>query len=141
MILLFLVAAVGWFGGFYQPESSTLTVKIQGFRSAKGQVGILVFPGKEGFPSDRHKAVRQVLVPLNGTSLVHSFSNLPNGNYAVTVMHDENGNNELDVNFLGIPKEGYAFSGSGAALLGPPSFEKAAVRLEANRTIDLKLSY
>lgn len=141
MIQLLLMFWIGWTGYLAQPESSTLTVKIQGLRSAKGQVGILVFPGKDGFPSDRHKAIRQILLPLTGTSVTHNFINLPSGNYAVTVMHDENGNNELDVNFLGIPKEGYAFSGNGSALLGPPSFEKAAVRLEANRTIELKVSY
>lgn len=137
-----LILAILWVAEFVsQPVSSTLTVKIQGFRNMKGQVGILVFPGKEGFPSDRNKAVRQVLIPLNGSVIVQNFSDLPQGNYAVTVMHDENGNNELDVNFLGIPKEGYAFSGSGTVLIGPPSFDKAAVRLDANKTIELKISY
>ena len=36
--------------------------------------------------------------------------NLPAGNYAVQVMHDENENNKLDTNFMGMPIEGYGFS-------------------------------
>ena len=38
------------------------------------------------------------------------FKDLPPGNYAVQVMHDENENGQLDTNFLGIPVEGYGFS-------------------------------
>ena len=38
------------------------------------------------------------------------FKDLPPGTYAVQVMHDENENNKLDTNFLGIPTEGYGFS-------------------------------
>ena len=38
------------------------------------------------------------------------FKDLAPGTYAVQVMHDENENNQLDTNFLGIPTEGYGFS-------------------------------
>jgi uncharacterized protein (DUF2141 family) len=53
------------------------------------------------------------------------FENLPPGEYALTVFHDENNNGKMDSNFLGIPKEGTGFSNDASALFGPPSWAKA----------------
>ena len=57
------------------------------------------------------------------------FADLPPGRFAVAVFHDENENDELDVNFIGIPKEGYAFSRDARGFAGPPSFDAAAVEI------------
>ena len=54
---------------------------------------------------------------------------LPAGTYAVQVMHDANGNDKLDTNFMGIPVEGYGFSNN------PTGLRKATFD-EARFTID-----
>ena len=38
------------------------------------------------------------------------FDNLPPGTYAVGAYHDENNNDHMDTDFLGLPSEGYALS-------------------------------
>ena len=38
------------------------------------------------------------------------FTDLPAGVYAVSVFHDENMNQKLDKNFVGVPKEEYGAS-------------------------------
>ena len=38
-------------------------------------------------------------------------------------MHDENGNGELDANFVGIPKEPWGFSNNAKGKFGPPKWE------------------
>ena len=52
------------------------------------------------------------------------FSGLPSGNYAIALIHDENGNNKLDT-FMGIPREGFGFSRNPAIRFGPPKFASA----------------
>lgn len=58
------------------------------------------------------------------------------GQYAIAIFQDMNGNNSLDSNFLGIPKEPFGFSNTNSYPMGAPKFKKAA--FDANQ--DLRLS-
>ena len=63
------------------------------------------------------------------------------GEYAVSVIHDENDNRKLDRNFVGIPTEGIGFSRNPVLAFGPPSFkssEFAAVSGDTSATIRMK---
>jgi uncharacterized protein (DUF2141 family) len=64
------------------------------------------------------------------------FGDIPPGTYAIAVIHDENSHGKLDTNRLGVPTEGYGFSGDAGALLGAPSFSAAGVAYDG-RTLDL----
>ena len=59
-----------------------------------------------------------------------TFEDLPYGTYAITILHDENGNLKVDANFLGIPKEGYGFSNNARNLFRAPKFEEAKFELK-----------
>jgi uncharacterized protein (DUF2141 family) len=48
-------------------------------------------------------------IAASGKEVVLKFD-LPAGEYAVQVLHDENDNGKLDTNFMGMPTEGYGFS-------------------------------
>ena len=54
-------------------------------------------------------------------------------------MHDENGNGELDANFVGIPREPWAFSNNARGNFGPPTWEDTKFELngQATQTIEL----
>ena len=80
------------------------------------------------FPEFAGAVAAQWQVALAG-SVEFIFTGLPAGSYAVAVYHDENGNEELDTNLLGIPREGFAFSGDARGFAGPPSFDDAAVEV------------
>ena len=70
-----------------------------------------------------------------------SFNKIERGTYAIAIFHDENDNNLLDKNFLGIPLEDYAFSNNATALIGPPSFESAKFSIETDTlTIHIRLN-
>ncbi len=119
-----------------------LKVDIEGVQNAKGNLGVLLFNRKEGFPSDHTKALKQITVPARkGTNTV-VFDELAPGTYAVAVMHDENTNLKLDTNWMGIPSEGYGFSGNKMGLMGPPSFTDAAVPVrESAAILVIKMRY
>lgn len=122
--------------------SGDLIIIIRELKSTDGQIGILVFNKEDGFPSDREKAVRDVLLPIKNGVLQHTFSGLPFGEYAVAVMHDENENNELDTNFFGVPKEGNGVSNNVVNPLGPPKFKKAVFSLnQTSHAIEINMRY
>lgn len=128
MIISLLIFLLN-FSGIYLPAEAELKIEIQGVQNAKGNLGILLFNRKEGFPSDHTKALKQITVAARkGTNIV-VFDHLAPGTYAVAVMHDENTNLKLDTNWVGMPTEGYGFSGNKMGLMGPPSFSDAAVSI------------
>ena len=53
------------------------------------------------------------------------FAPVPAGTYAVSVLHDENGNGRADMALM-IPKEGFGFSRNPAIAFGPPRFSRAS---------------
>ena len=59
-----------------------------------------------GFPDEYKRAYKVVkTVIINGSAKAH-FKDIVPGDYAVSAFHDENGDEILDKNFMGMPKEG-----------------------------------
>ena len=64
------------------------------------------------------------------------------GRYALAFAHDEDGDGELDRDWIGIPQEGFGFSNDAAPGLGPPSFESARfAHEEASTTLSVRARY
>ena len=63
------------------------------------------------------------------------LENLKPGKYAFKYFHDENNDEKINTNFMGIPKEGYGFSNNAKGKFGPPSFEKMIFEIEQSDTI------
>ncbi|MCB9706468.1 MAG: DUF2141 domain-containing protein [Myxococcales bacterium] len=105
--------------------AATLSIRLSGFRSDEGQVLIAVFRGEAGFPSAPTKAWRTAVTRVSSRSARLEIADVPPGAYAISVIHDENGNNELDTNFLGIPKEGIGTSNNAKGRMGPPKYRDA----------------
>lgn len=68
-----------------------------------------------------------------------SFAELCAGHYAVRLYHDENDNQLLDTNVVGIPRERYGFSNNVRGWMGEPSFDRQLFRIESDTTITIKL--
>lgn len=113
-----------------------LTIEISGFNTNKGQVLIGLYNTKEGFLKQHFKEGMAKIANQKATFL---FTNLPKGEYAVSVLHDENNNNKMDTNFLGIPKEDYGCSNNAKGFMGPPSYKDAKFNLIANDVIKISI--
>lgn len=92
----------------------------------RGQLLIALYDSAEVFPEDE-RATRSAIVPA--TASEHRFEALAPGRWAAAVVHDEDGNGELDTNLVGIPTEGFGFSNGAKARFGPPSFDAASFEL------------
>ena len=67
------------------------------------------------------------------------FEAVPQGAYAIAVFHDENGNNQMDKNFLGIPKEGYGASKNKLPFASAPTFKDNKFEVQPNSTINIEI--
>ena len=126
-----------------QSAMGTLTVHVTGARNIKGQIRAALFKAAEGFPGDASKAVQKQAADIDPqtSSARIVFTGLPAGVYAVSVFHDENMNQKLDKNFMGIPKEGYGASNNPKKQMGPPRFDEAKFQLNGDQSLEIKLTY
>jgi len=108
-----------------QPAGGDLVVQVQGLRNSSGQVACSLYASAAGFPGDPKKAVRRVAAPVAGAAGTCRFAGLAAGAYAVSVLHDENGNGKMDKNFMGLPSEGFGASNDPEAKFGPPKYADA----------------
>jgi uncharacterized protein (DUF2141 family) len=125
-------------------DTGTLTVRVTGARNTKGKIGVTLFQDAQGFPDDTSKAVRQESVDIdpNTKSAQVTFKDVPQGTFAVSVLHDENGNGKMDKNFVGMPKEGYGASNNPKKKKRAPTFDEAKFSLNTSeQAIEITLIY
>jgi uncharacterized protein (DUF2141 family) len=107
-----------------------LKIDIANIRNNKGYILISLFKDGTGYPDQADKAFRKAKVVITEKKAFVVFNDIPAGNYAVSVLHDENGDQVLNKNKLGLPKEGYGFSNNVAGAFGPPSYYRARFKYE-----------
>lgn len=116
-----------------QSTACQVSIHVDGFRNTKGDLGVNVFGGPDGWPEDNSKTVFHRGFPIQGDHATAEFT-LPEGRYAIVVLHDENTNHKLDRNFIGIPKEGFGFANNPRVGLSPPHFDAATLSIACPRT-------
>ncbi len=120
----------------------TLIVHVTGFRNQKGDAGGTIFNSPDGWPEDSAKAFEHGPFPIEGDHATLTFQHLPEGRYALAVIHDENMNHKLDRNFIGIPKEGLGFGNNPHFTLSAPSWNTSAIKVTCpTTTTDVALVY
>jgi uncharacterized protein (DUF2141 family) len=62
------------------------------------------------------------------------FRNVAPGRYGIAAYHDEDGDERLDTNVFGIPKEATCFSRDARRAFGPPKFEDASFHHDGSAT-------
>lgn len=123
------------------PTAGTLSIRMSGFRSADGQVLIAVFRGEDGFPSEPDKAWKSVVARVSGDRASVDIA-VPAGEYAFAIVHDENGNNKMDTNWIGMPKEGLGTSNNAKGRMGPPKYRDAKFTIPAEGVVQqIKIVY
>ena len=102
-----------------------LTVEVELHRAGEGGVVQVALCDPAGFASHEGCIRREVAADRAVVRVV--FSGLAPGEYGIKVFHDVNDNGELDTNWMGIPKEPYAFGNDAMGTFGPPGFDQSKV--------------
>jgi len=122
--------------------TGNIEIRITGLRSPNGKISVNLFNKADGFPDDPMKSFGWKTVKIVPDTVVIVFEDLPYGNYAISVLHDENSNGKMEKNFLGIPREGFAFSNNYTPKIKSPSFSDATCALKQKVYIaNLKMLY
>jgi uncharacterized protein (DUF2141 family) len=139
-ILMMAMVSLGFEPGLATEKSGDLTIVVIGLESSDGVVRIAISNSKENYETKNAEPFRRKIVDIQKRRAKARFRDLPSGEYAVKLIHDENSNGKMDTNFLGIPKEDYAFSNNARGTFGPPDYEKAKFDLNGNLAITIRVS-
>lgn len=141
MLAALLVASLaGGVAAAADPDQSDLRVVTTGLRNQEGEVLVMLFDGPGAWlTADRAVRIARA-APAGGVAAV-TFENLPRGEYAVSVIHDENRNGEMDMRWLPYPRpaEGAGTSNDAPASFGPPTYDGARFQLTAP-TLELSVT-
>lgn len=111
--------------------AADLEVVVSGLRSAEGHARVALHERAAGAAFEDGGVVAATYRRASKGKIRVVFADLAPGEYAVAAYHDADGDGKLAQNMVGLPTEGFGFSNGAVGFMGPPSFDKAAVTIDA----------
>ncbi|MBA6151332.1 DUF2141 domain-containing protein [Gelidibacter maritimus] len=133
-----IILYLSFIASFFGHDNPQLTVHVKNIKSLKGEIIIGVFNTDKDFLKDG-VAIKNYTISVDEVNETIVINDLPKGEYALSLYHDENSDNECNRNFLGIPKEAYGFSNNVKPKFSAPSYEECKFMLVENKTLDIIL--
>ena len=134
LISIILLSTLSAFG----QSKKTLTINFTGYKSHKGNLFIALYNSEESYLDNNRVTASKIIKAETGNTTVN-FSVKENEYYAIAVFLDENENSKLDTNLFGIPQEFYGFSNNATGFMSSPSFNKAKLKMDTDKTITIQL--
>lgn len=115
-----------------------LTIKISNIEKIKGEIKVGIFNTDTNFLKEGY-AIKNYSIKVENNTAILTITDLPKGEYAITMYHDQNSDNECNRNFIGIPKEPYGFSNNIRPKMSAPKYKDCKFILSENKTLNIKL--
>ncbi|MBL8679156.1 MAG: DUF2141 domain-containing protein [Myxococcales bacterium] len=122
------------------PGTGTLRAEVGPARSSTGTVFCALFNAAAGFPGASPIVGGSLSAPASsGQNVLCEYRNLPAGDYAVSVFHDENGNQQLDLSLFGAPVEGFGATNNVLPPTSAPTFADNRARVDEGQTASVRV--
>lgn len=108
--------------------SAQLTIRIENLSPAGGMLRLGLYD-RAHYPDDNSKPVAAADVKAIGTEMTVVLHGIAPGRYAIETFQDINADGEMDMTWLGLPKEPFGFSRDVRPRLRKPSFDQVAFTL------------
>ena len=119
-------------------HAADLTVEVSGAKSTQGTVSAALYNSADTWLKEPQK-LQGARAPAAQPVTVLVFRNLPPGRYALSAFHDENGNEKVDTNVVGVPTERTGFSRDARGRMGPAAFDDAVIDVQGDMTTAITL--
>lgn len=114
-----------------------ITIEVTGFQNEEGNCRIAIFLGADRFNDPDFAIAKEVVAIAKGQATWDSTLDIPlerinqgdSFSLAVSAYHDQNDNQKLDKNGLGIPLERYGFSNNPKRGFGPPKYRETSIEV------------
>jgi uncharacterized protein (DUF2141 family) len=120
-------------------SQGTVIADITNLKNDKGVCRACLFNSPSSFKGEAGKPFQCVTASVKNQTSQAVFSNVPAGIYAMFVFHDENSNNKMDKNFMGIPKEGYGASKNKLPFASAPGYNENMFTADGKTIVKLQV--
>ncbi|MBX9878758.1 MAG: DUF2141 domain-containing protein [Candidatus Obscuribacterales bacterium] len=133
-IWLSLVSAMIFSAGCFvhAADQGTLIIHVSGLKNSNGSVRVALFNSDASYTNDKftgETAFRKEILPIKNNAAECAFTNLPYGDYAIKLFHNEDNSGKFETGIFGIPKVQYGFSNNAHGKFGPAGYDKAMFHL------------
>jgi len=137
------IVALALLGAPQVAFAEDLSVQLDGLRNARGNVVVCVWNAASEFPDcEKGKPfARQSIAAASAAKSPIVFKDIAPGTIAVSVFHDENGNNRMDTNFIRMPLEGVGLSNNPKMGFGPPKYRSSTFTPRPGGVVRIKMTY
>jgi uncharacterized protein (DUF2141 family) len=118
-------------------QTADVTVTLTGVEARGGHI-LASLAGPNTFM--RGQPEHGVKADVVAGTVTLTFKDVPAGDWALMVMHDENENDQFDMNGY-MPAEGYAFSNLTGPLMGMPTFAAHKIAVSGDAAITAPMIY
>lgn len=133
------VILLGVFGlGPAGEEAADIEIVVTNITTLKGSVEVGVF-NKPKFFLRKDKEYKTYSQKVTNDTMVFVLKGLKKDDYAISIYHDINSDNECNLNFLGIPVEPYGFSKNFKPKLSKPSFNDCKINTSQKMPLFIRL--
>ena len=123
-------------GLLLQAQNNTIEVNMSGFDSDDGKAMVGLFVEEETFLREPKQSLSASITDQKSSV---TFTNIPDGVYAVSVYHDENNNGEIDLLMGILPKEDTGTSNNPNTVMGPPKWEDAKFEVKNGELVTFEI--
>ena len=113
---------------------ANLEISIHDLKDDRGNILLELLDSNE-------ETLKAIVQKIDTLPFYVSINNLQPGTYAVKFFHDSNSNGQLDMNWMGIPKEGFGFSNNAYGMFMPKKFEEWLFEVNGDMKIELIPKY
>lgn len=125
---------------FVFAQDEAFKIQIDNVENNIGEIEIGVWRAIDTFPFKK-RIFKKYRFKAQAETGIYELKDLPKGEYAFALFHDQNNDNVCDTNFIGYPTEGHCISNNFIVTFYPPSFKVAKVNTAENPKIVLKMIY
>lgn len=112
-------------------KKGTIDINVQNLRNNNGAVRIALYASSDSF-CIKGKEFRSAVIKPNEKKAITQFTEIPYGEFAIALYHDENNDDKFNMGLLYIIfRERFGFSNNARPLFSQPDFKRAKFILDS----------
>jgi len=116
-----------------QNDIGSIELVISETATDEGVIQLLIFDQEKGWPESLDGAWKMETIPIKNGVARNTITDVPAGNYAITVFHDHDEDGKIRKNKVGYPLDNFGFSNNPSLIFGVPSFNKCSQKVLAGQ--------
>ena len=141
-VLFVLLASISLMPVVVSGQSAALTIEITNIRFERGWIRLGLYNHMDQFPVNPSRTFDFEKTTLKEGMMEIMLDDILPGTYAISLLDDENGNDQMDYKLIKIPGEGFGFSNNAKPRLRHPPYDHCSFLVpEGQSRIRIEMQY